>query len=302
MKQQEYFGSKNYFSNVDSQTGLATVPSNFVDLVLTDPPYGIADSAKLTKKGSKIVSTQEAWGSDFKDSWNTIDDYYQWLKPFIAQFVRVMKDNGSLILFLDRKYTGLITHYIEQDFALNFKNKIYFKKKNPVPGIRKNNYRSTIEECVWFTKGKQYTFNFGAQADMLQVYEGPIGKKKTKHPTEKYGWMIEPLIRNHTQPGQVVLDAFAGSATTLVVAKQQNRHAIGFEKSPAMFEMARARIEAEQLEFAFHAPNDEATIVDQLDRIMDDEQAQTYSSRTSHPDFDEVRKILFGLFDQSKRA
>lgn len=280
MKEQGYFDVgfyTNYFSNVDGQAGLAAVPSNFVDLVLTDPPYGIADSAKLTKKGSKIVTTQQAWGSDFQDSWATIDDYYQWLKPFIAEFVRVLKDNGSLILFLDRKYTGLIAHYLEQDFDLNFKNKIYFKKKNPVPSIRKNNYRSTIEEAVWFTKGKQYTFNFGAQADMLQVYEGPIGKKKTQHPTEKYTWMVEPLIRNHTKPGDVVLDAFAGSATTLVVAKQHNRSAIGFEMSPAMYAMAKARLEAEQLEFAFTQPGavavDEAAIVRELDKLMDAELA-----------------------------
>jgi len=79
--------------------------------------------------GGKIVSTEDAWGHDFKDSWPCIEAYYEWLKPFIAEFVRVLKDNGSLILFLDRKYTGLIAHYIERDFHLNFKNKIYFKKK-----------------------------------------------------------------------------------------------------------------------------------------------------------------------------
>lgn len=242
---------QNYLHNIDSQTGLAGVPSNFVDLVLTDPPYGIADKAKLTKAGNQIVSTEQAWGQDFNDQWPDINAYYAWLKPFIAQFVRVLKDNGSLILFLDRKYTGLIAHYLEHDFQLNFKNKIYFKKKNPVPHIRKNNYRSTIEEAVWFTKGKQYTFNFGPQADMVQFYEGAIGRKTTRHPTEKYGWMIEPLIRNHTKAGQVVLDAFAGSATTLVIAKQHGCNAIGFEKDSRFYEMAKARIEQEQLAFDF---------------------------------------------------
>ncbi len=268
--EQTYFGI-NSISNLDGQAGLATVPSNFVDLVLTDPPYGIADNSKLTKKGGKIVTTSQAWGSDFQDSWANIDDYYQWLKPFIAEFVRVLKDNGSMILFLDRKYTGLIVHYLERDFDLNFKNKIYFKKLNAVPSIRKVNYRSSIEECVFLTKGKQYTFNFGEQKDMTQVFEGPIGRKKTKHPTEKYSWMIEPLIKIHSKEGDVVLDAFAGSATTLVLAKKHNRHAIGFEKSPAMYEMAKARIEAEQLAFDFYAPDDEPAIVRELDRIMDAE-------------------------------
>ena len=266
--EQKYFGI-NSLSNLDGQTGLATVPSNFIDLVLTDPPYGIADSSKLTKKGGKIVTTSQAWGSDFQDQWTTIDDYYQWLKPFIAEFVRVLKDNGSMILFLDRKYTGLIVHYLERDFDLNFKNKMYFKKLNAVPSIRKVNYRSSIEECVFLTKGKQYTFNFGEQKDMTQVFEGPIGRKKTKHPTEKYSWMIEPLIKIHSKEGDVVLDAFAGSATTLVLAKKHNRHAIGFEKNPSMYEMAKARIEAEQLAFDFYAPDDEAAIVRELDRIMD---------------------------------
>lgn len=273
----EYY-SKNYLAHGDGQVALAEVPSNSVDLVLTDPPYGIANSAKLTKIKDKVVSTQQAWGNDFTDSWATIEEYYDWFKPFIAQFVRVLKDNGSLILFLDRKYTGLIVHYLERDFKLNFKNKIYFKKKNPLPSIRKNNYRSTVEEAVWFTKGKQYTFNFGPQADMVQFYEGPIGRKKTEHPTEKYGWMIEPLIKNHTCPGDVVLDAFAGSATTLVLAKKHGCHAIGFEKDSRFYEMARARIRQEQLKLAFQAPGKQADIVQELDTLMDAELAYVPSS------------------------
>ncbi len=272
--EQKPFGGINSFSNLDGKSGLASIPNKFVDLVLTDPPYGIADGTKLTKKGSEIVSTQEAWGHDFQDSWDNVDDYYEWLKPFIAEFVRVLKDNGSLILFLDRKYTGLIVRNLEKHFALNFKNKIYFRKRNPVPSIRKTNYRSTIEEAVWFTKGKQYTFNFGAQADMVQFYEGSIGRKQTQHPTEKYRWMVEPLIKNHTRPGDVVLDAFAGSATTLVVAKEHHCHAIGFEKEPRFYEMAKARLQAHQLEFAFHAPEDEPAIVAELDDLMDAELAQ----------------------------
>lgn len=243
--------AKNSFFNLDSQCALPKLPDSSVDLVLTDPPYGIADSSKLTKVKNQFISTQEAWGTSFQDQWNGIGEYYIWLKPFIAQFVRVLKDNGSLILFLDRKYTGLVTHLIEQDFHLNFKNKIYFRKKNPLPSIRKNNYRSTVEEAVWFTKGKQFTFNFGNQADMVQIYAGPIGRKATVHPTEKYAWMIEPLIKNHTKPGDVVLDAFAGSATTLVVANKHARHAIGFEKNEKFYLMGKERLESQQLGFNF---------------------------------------------------
>ncbi|MCW5156443.1 DNA-methyltransferase [Burkholderia cenocepacia] len=244
---------QSYLLNADALVGMKNLPDSCIDLVLTDPPYGIAGAGngKLTKVGNKIVSTNEAWGQDFQDSWDSVEDYWQWLKPFIAEFVRVMKDNGSMILFLDRKYTGLITYLIEKEFALNFKNKIYFKKTNCLPSFRKVNYRSSIEEAVFFTKGKQYTFNFGEQADMTQCYEGPIGKKATKHGCEKYKWMIEPLIKNHSKPGDVVLDAFAGSASTIVHALKHDRKAIGFEKNAEFFQMAKERCKQEQLQLAF---------------------------------------------------
>jgi len=56
-----------------------------------------------------------------------------------------------------------------------------------------------------------------------------------------------------------------------VIAKKQARNAIGFEKDTRFFEMAKARIEAEQLELIFTAPGDGATIVGELDKLMDEE-------------------------------
>jgi site-specific DNA-methyltransferase (adenine-specific) len=228
--------------NKCSLAGMQQLAANSVDLILTDPPYGIADKSKVTKANGKMVSTATAWGQDFQDAWPTIDAYYAWFKPFVAEMVRVTKETGSIIMFLDRKYTGLIAHYLERDFGLHFKNKIYFHKNNPVPSLRKNNYRSGIEEAVWFAKGKKCDFNFGAQAEMVQVYKGNIGRKTTKHPTEKYDWMIDPLVRNHCRPGAVILDPFAGSGSVLARAAHFGHAAIGFEKSPEFFAMAHTRL------------------------------------------------------------
>jgi site-specific DNA-methyltransferase (adenine-specific) len=244
----------SYLLNMDALAGMKNIPSESVDLVLTDPPYGICgpSKSKITKKAGKIVSTNEAWGEDFQDAWANVDEYWEWLKPFIAEMERVMKDGSTMLLFLDRKYTGLITYWIEKEFPLNFKNKIYFSKRNCLPSFRKVNYRSRVEECVYFTKGKNFTFNFGEQSEMTQVYEGPIGKKKTKHPTEKYSWMILPLLRNHSAPGSVVLDPFSGSGSTMIHALQEGRKSIGFEKNIEFFEMAKARAAQEQLELNFN--------------------------------------------------
>lgn len=249
-KQNDYLNQylKQGVINQDSLVGMSNLPDSCIDLVLTDPPYGIATKGKLTKSGGKIVSTSQAWGNDFQDAWEDMNAYWGWFKPYVAQFHRVMKDGASCILFLDRKYTGLITYLIEQEFDLSFKNKLYFKKVNPVPGITKLNYRSSIEEAIWFTKGKGYTFNFVPQKEMTQCYEGSIGKKTTKHPTEKYSWMIDPLVKNHTNPHGLILDAFAGSGSTIVSAWKQRRKAIGFEKNKEFFKMAQARCDQVQQE------------------------------------------------------
>lgn len=243
--------NKNYLLNMNSLIGMKNMPEASVDLVLTDPPYGIADASKLTKSNGKFVSTNEAWGNDFQDAWANVEDYWNWFKPFVEEMNRVMKDGASLILFLDRKYTGYIVYMIEKEFGLTFKNKVYFSKKNPVPSMRKVNYRSKIEEAIWFSKGKPNTFNFGEQSEMTQVYEGPIGKKKTKHPTEKYTWMIEPLIKNHSKPGDVILDPFSGSGATLMNAIKMGRNAIGFEMNTSFHEMAKLQAETAQYEVIY---------------------------------------------------
>lgn len=247
--------------------GLATVPDNFVDLVCWRTL--LMDRRREAHQDQRPDRQHPgSMGNRVSRYWECVEDYYEWLKPFIAEFVRVLKDSGSLILFLDRKYTGLIIRKSWKHFDLNFKNKIYFKKKNPVPSIRKKLQIQRNRRGCLFTKGKQYTFNFGAQADMVQFYEGSIGHKQTQHPTEKYRWMIEPLIKNHTRPGDVVLDSFAGSATTLVVASQHGCHAIGFEKE-RRFAMAKARMESQRTQLEFYAPDGETEIVAELDKLMD---------------------------------
>ena len=259
--------NKNYLFNMNSLIGMNNMQDSSVDLVLTDPPYGIANASKLTKANGKIVSTNEAWGNDFKDEWDNVEDYWNWFKPFVEEMVRVMKDGASMILFLDRKYTGYITFMIEKEFDVTFKNKVYFKKKNPMPSIRKNNYRSSVEEATWFSKGKPNTFNFGEQSEMTQVYEGPIGKKKTKHPTEKYTWMLEPLIKNHSSPGDVILDPFSGSGATVRNAIKMGRQGIGFEMSPVFHEMAKIQAANEELEVIYEPQaNEPAQNDDQYDQ------------------------------------
>ena len=208
-----------------------------VDLFITDPPYNISDKNKLTVVGQQAKSTKEAWGNQFKDEWNSIEEYSDWLLERVSMMYKLLSKDGQIIIFIDRNYSGLFIREIEKSTDFIFRNKLYFEKNNPLPHFRKTNYRSTIEEAMWFTKSKDYTFNFGEQSDMKQLFKGNIGKKDTTHPTEKYKWMIYPIILNHSKDGDVILDPFAGSGTTAICCKELKRHYIAIELNKEFFDL-----------------------------------------------------------------
>ena len=242
-----YFETENgILYCADSLKIMEQMPKESIDLVLTDPPYNIADSNKLTKVGNNIKTNNDAWGGKFKDNWDSMDSYSDWILSVMSGLYGILSDSGSILSFFDRKYTGYFVYLLEQRINLKFRNKIYFEKINPIPHIRKNNYRSCIEEAVWLTKShdSNYYINFISQQDMKQIFRGNIGKKVTNHPTEKYEWMIAPLIKRHSCIGNLILDSFAGSGTTLDVAEKFNRKWIGIELNEEYCEIAKNRIMA----------------------------------------------------------
>lgn len=78
------------------------------------------------------------------------------------------------------------------------------------------------------------------------------------HPTQKPLALMAALVSDFTEPGEVILDPFAGSGTTCVAAMRAGRGAIGIERDPKHFETACRRVEAEwrqpRMEFAARMP------------------------------------------------
>ncbi|MGH8656114.1 MAG: DNA methyltransferase [Burkholderiales bacterium] len=62
------------------------------------------------------------------------------------------------------------------------------------------------------------------------------------HPTEKAVSVMKPLIRAFSKPGDIVLDPFCSSGSTLIAARKSGRRYIGVEKDPRVFEILRARL------------------------------------------------------------
>jgi site-specific DNA-methyltransferase (adenine-specific) len=70
----------------------------------------------------------------------------------------------------------------------------------------------------------------------------PVARERTGYPTQKPEALLERLLTACTQPGDLVLDPYAGSATTLVVAARLGRRAVGIDESPVAMQIAQARL------------------------------------------------------------
>ncbi len=74
------------------------------------------------------------------------------------------------------------------------------------------------------------------------------GSKKAAHPTQKPIAIVRPFIERLTEAGQMVLDPFAGTATTGVACVQTGRSFIGMEIDPHYFAIAQKRIAEAQMQ------------------------------------------------------
>lgn len=135
-------------------------------------------------------------------------------------------------------------------------------------GWRVGNLRPTFEPILWFTKpykiGTTITdnaltyeigpFNEDAYARYAKrpdnVIEcGFMPNESGLHPTQKPVLLMQALIELATKPGQIVLDPFAGSGSTLVAAKNVHRKFIGYEANSTFADVCANRLKDDLLSF-----------------------------------------------------
>lgn len=198
-----------------------------VDLVLTDPPYNISKENKFKSMGRS--------GIDFGE-WDKAAD----ILSYIKEVSRVLKKDGSFVVFNSWRNLGLIADFSEKN-GLVAKDMIRLKKTNPMPRNRDRRYITDYECAVWLTKAKaKWTFN--RQNIKYERPEFLASIESGLHPTQKNLSLMEWLLKIHSNENDTVLDCFMGSGTTGVACKNLNRNFIGIEKDEKYFEIAKNRI------------------------------------------------------------
>jgi DNA modification methylase len=188
---------------------LPKIPDKSIDLVLTDPPYGICE------QGGKVQMRGLITKPDY-DEWDIFD--LRWIEP-ISKVL-----NGNILTFHDQKQS---TELWKEYQKYNIKPKRFFFWDKGDSGINpRNNFVNTVESALFGTNKKEYSWNGGGSYKNIKR----INRQPTPcHPTQKPKELILPLINVLSNLSDLILDPFLGSGTTAVAAKQLGRKFIGIE-------------------------------------------------------------------------
>ena len=218
------------------------MPDRSVDLILSDPPYGI---------------TENGWDSpvDLDLLWN---EYKRLIRPGGAILLTAQCPFDKLLGMSNRKW--LRYEWIwEKSRATGFLH----ARHSPLKAHENILvfYEKTSNYIPQFTPGKPYhtgyddgrfiphlrrhiggavTENSGYRYPRTVLHIPSEGQRI--HPTQKPVALFEYFIRTYTNPGDLVLDTFMGSGTTAVACINTNRNFVGFERDPGFFRTAEKRI------------------------------------------------------------
>ena len=203
----------------DCREILRKLPDESVDLLLTDPPYGMRYRAKK-------------WGRPMQG-----DGDLSWFRPFIREAYRVLRPNTHAYLFCNEY--GLTTFRVEMAAAgFRVKRLLVWVKDQHTAGDLGGDYANRTEYLLFGHKGRRL---LNGHRDANVLFFKRAGRKRD-HPTEKPEDMLRYLIQKSSAPGELVLDPFAGSGTTCRAAKDLGRRFLGIEIDHAYAKIARKRL------------------------------------------------------------
>lgn len=181
------------------------IPDKSIDLVLTDPPYGIG----VAKKG-KLSDGGKTESKMYKNvSW----DEFIPTKEYFDEMIRISKNQ---IIFGGNYFT----EHLKPTNSWIFWNKI------GNGGSRPTNSDGELAWTSFSAPMRIYNFKFRGmiQQDMKH-------KEHRYHPTQKPLEVMKWILQNYSKEGELVFDGFAGSGSTLIACEQLNRKWIGVEKN-----------------------------------------------------------------------
>lgn len=225
----------------DAIEEMSKLADNSVDLVVADPPYNL---------GKDYGNNQ-----DIK-AWH---DYEMFTISWLKEANRVLKEAGSIYVFMGVRFISKMYTILEESFNFQFNSWITWHYTQGMG--RKNGFSPRHEDILYFNKSKVFTFNLDAVRVPQKYYRsvnnmaganpGDVWQfshvhycsaEREDHPTQKPEALLQRIILASSNPGEIILDPFVGSGTTCKVADVLDRKWIGIDINPDYIAMSQKRI------------------------------------------------------------
>lgn len=205
---------------------LRNMPSNYVDMIITDPPYGINYQSNMHTKTEKFRKIEN-------------DNNTQRFELY-KQLCRTMKANSVCCVFCSWKNYSY--DYLELSKYFKIINVIIWHKPGGGIGDLRHTLSTDFEMCIVCAKGSP-KIQSKRQGSVISVRK--VNPNNMTHPTEKPVDLYRYIIQTWTKPGDVVLDCYAGSFVNAVACVRSKRKYICIEIDKEYYKKGIKRIENE---------------------------------------------------------
>lgn len=270
---------------------LRALPPESVQLIYIDPPFNTGRRQSLRRMRAtadetgdrvgfqgrryrtELADTEAAYADEF-------EDYLEFLRPRLNELYRVLATDGSLFFHIDARESHYCKVLLDTIFGReSFMNEIIWAYD--FGGRSKSRWPAKHDAIFWYAKDPQrYTFRYDEIDRIPYLAPGLVGKEKaargktptdvwwqtivptngserTGYPTQKPLAILERIVKVHSNPGDLVLDCFAGSGTTGDAAARNGRRFLLVDSNSEAVEVMSRRLayaEPEYVGFAAATP------------------------------------------------
>ncbi len=213
---------------------LDNIQNNSVDLIYIDPPYMI-----LNKKKAE-------W-----DVFNSEKDYLELIEKSLNKLIPKLKDTGRLFISFSQEKMWKLKELMEK-YDLIFSNCIVWNYRNNIKPHNKKQFKYTWEPIFFYRKSKADKINMGegdwSENSDVDVWTIPMpqsnyNEDKKEHPTQKPKELLRKIIKHCSNENDLILDCFAGSGTTGLIARELKRNCILIERDKEYVKLIKERFE-----------------------------------------------------------
>jgi site-specific DNA-methyltransferase (adenine-specific) len=260
----------------DNLEALRKLQTGSVQLIYIDPPFNTGKVQSRTQiktvhddvGGDRIgfagrsYRTEKLGTTSYSD---TFDDFTGFLRPRIEEAYRVLASTGSFFFHIDYREVHYCKIMLDEVFGRRcFQNEIIWAYDY---GARaKKRWPAKHDNILWYSKDpERYTFNLDECDRIAYMAPGLVGpekaargktptdvwwhtivptngKERTGYATQKPLGILERIVKVHSNPGDIVLDFFAGSGTTGEAAARHGRDYLLVDSNPQAVELMRRRL------------------------------------------------------------